>query len=139
MRRLMPLLLMFIGMLAAVPIAAQTDTTAALPHVAPLVGLTTLLFTAGGSAVYQGLKKVVAPLDKLPAPIHIALVMGGNILYQNFAPALSHSLGFGLPGDLSHVGPAAVTGALSGLAMMGLHGLGKKVQGWLGSTAPATA
>jgi hypothetical protein len=109
-----------------------TDSIAQLPHVDPLVRLTTLLFTAAGTTIYQIAKKSVAPLDKLPGPIHVAIVLGANFLYQTFAPAIGSLFHITMPGDLSQVGPAVFTGLLSGLAMMGLHGLYKKVQEWVG-------
>lgn len=112
-------------------IAQVADSTAAGGPLNPLIGLATVVFTAAGTAIYQLIKKGISPLDKLPAPVHMAIVIGANFLWQYFAPWISAHVGSTVPGDLHQIGPAAITGVLMGLAMMGAHKLWQLASGWI--------
>lgn len=117
---------------AAGPLIAQAaDSTATVITQDPLSGLTLALFTGGGALLYQLAKFLISPLDRLPAPIHMAIVTVGNVLWQLFAPGLSARLGVDLPAQLAQVGPAVLTGILMALAMMGTHGMYQRFRDWL--------
>ena len=108
-------------------IAQVADSTAAggaAGDAAASVGI----FAVAGVALYQLLKFIIKPLDKLPAPIHMAIVYAANFLWQYAVPWVQGHIGVTLPGDLHQLGPVALAAAISALTWMGLHKLWQTVR-----------
>lgn len=134
------LLLMCVGVAFAQDTLAVADSTVVVgQHGAEIVGWASVLFTTLGSAVYQLIKKGIAPLDRLPAYAHIAIIMAVNFIYQQFAPTLSDKIGVTMPGDIHQVTAPVVGAVLFGLAMMGVHSFGSKAWAWLKAKLEAIA